>query len=393
MTQVCKRGLGMKSIWALGLAERQDGSGLLASLLFTDGWSIGESRPSLTLPYPVSLREHLRETRENILAHKKGTDGSEEKQETFRNMQFYAFDKLSREITSWFLQISRTLIDKTKILPSVVGFSGVRFLSEASSQEENSSQVVVETLSEKIHCPVVSNFERDDRTQGGTGEFVGAPYFQTLVWQAMKKGTLSSEKKVAIMTIEDQSKALILGPDIPPRGFVVGPGFCLVDELTQRVFQTIDFDGKMAGRGDLDNALVKKWIKDLSSEETCSSVERFRPCMEYCLRNLTPLDGIATLVAFTAQFIERRMKVYPDLKTLLLLGERATRNFFMQSLLSRKFSIILPRDIGWNTDFIESEIYAFLAVRRFYDIPVSYPTTKSLSKSFPVGQIFNFRKA
>lgn len=385
MTQVLKEGGNMESMWALGLAEQKDGNGVLASLLFSDGWSIGEARPSLAFPYPVSLQESLEDAHQRKHALKEESEGTEKEQ------YIHTVAALSREVTNWFLQVARTLIDKTKILPSVIGFSGPGLLSEEGYEEKTAQQAIVETLSAKIRCPAVSNFVEDDQAHGGTGQFIGASYFQTFIQQAMKKNILQEEKQVAVMTIENEATALILGPDSPPIGFVVGPGFCLVDEFTQRVFQTFDLDGKIAGRGDLDSTLVKKWIKELPPEGECPPAETFRPYVEYCLKNLVPLDGISTLVAFTTQVIERRMRAYPDLKTVLLFG-RATQNFFMQSLLSRKFSIILPKDIGWNTNFLESEMNAFLAVRRSYGMSISYPTTTGVEKPIPVGRICAFQR-
>lgn len=378
----------METVWALGLAEQADGSGILASLLFTDGRKVGAARPSLAFPYPVSLRENLEELRQSAknLSKAEGTQGRAPSLEIAA--QAHTAKKLSQEVMNWFLQIARTLIDKTKIVPSVVGFSGLH----NSLGETDVPQEIAEALSSRIRCPVVSDFQKDDQEHGGTGRFIGAAYFQTLVHQFMKRGLFHDEKQVAILTINDEATALILSADSPPVGRIVGPGFHLIDEFTQRVFQTLDIDGRIAGRGDLDSALIQKWLKEVPTEGACPPPEAFRPYVEYCLKNLVPLDGVTTLVAFSTQFIERRMKIYPNVRTVLLFG-RATQNFFMQSLLSRKFAIVLPRDIDWNTDFLEAETCAFLAVRRLHELSISYPTTTGVEKPIPVGRLTSFNRA
>lgn len=364
----------MESMWSLGLAEQNEGHGVQATLLFTDGQTIGEMHPSLAFPYPVALSEKLEAAKQN---------------EALPPAQK---ETLKKEIANWFLQVSRTLIDKTKILPSLVGISGPKLKGTDSSDLE-----LAQSLVSKIQRPVVYDFQQEDRKFGGTSQFLEATYIQSLVRQAMQAGKIQEVKRLAVVEIEDEAVALLLARNGLPEAVVLGPGFRLVDEFTQRTFQTLDEEGKMAGRGDLDSALLKKWFKEIAAREETTPEqalpqEAFLPYVEYCLKNLLPLDGVATLVALTAQMIERRLKGYPGLKTLLLVG-RGAKNFFLQSLLSRKFTVILPREIGWNTSFLNAEVQAFLAVRRFYALPTVFQLEEgNATKPVSIGTIYPYER-
>ena len=51
--------------------------------------------------------------------------------------------------------------------------------------------------------------------------------------------------------------------------------------------------------------------------------------------------------------------------------------------------IIVLKNFGLDPDFIESELIAYLAARRYYNLPITYPETTGVSKPSIGGLIYN----
>jgi anhydro-N-acetylmuramic acid kinase len=73
-------------------------------------------------------------------------------------------------------------------------------------------------------------------------------------------------------------------------------------------------------------------------------------------------------------------------KRWLVTGGGRLNETFMEGLRKALGVSVEPVEaVGWNGDFLEAELFAFLAVRSLYGLPLSLPTTTGVPQPMPGG--------
>ena len=110
-----------------------------------------------------------------------------------------------------------------------------------------------------------------------------------------------------------------------------------------------------------------------------------------CIRDRSLEDGCATITDFTAYLIAEGLKYISQknsIKFLLCGGGRKNINLIncISAYLSNESNITLETIDNYNLkgDYIESQAFAFLAIRSFLNLPISFSTTTGC-KEFTVG--------
>ncbi len=59
------------------------------------------------------------------------------------------------------------------------------------------------------------------------------------------------------------------------------------------------------------------------------------------------------------------------------------------SMLRKRLDATVLRgdDVGWSTDAIEAQAFAYLAVRTLKGLPLTFPTTTGVSRAIPGGVV------
>ena len=98
------------------------------------------------------------------------------------------------------------------------------------------------------------------------------------------------------------------------------------------------------------------------------------------IKDLSLEDGVATLTEFTAQIIISAIKT-PDYykEKIILCGGGRKNNFLVDKLKEESDRIKLIDDYGIDGDFVESQAFAYLAIRSYIDLPISFPETTGCS--------------
>ncbi len=94
-------------------------------------------------------------------------------------------------------------------------------------------------------------------------------------------------------------------------------------------------------------------------------------------------DGLATLTNFTANIISDSLKNFinhtnSNIEQIVVCGGGRKNKFLMKSLknnLKKNISIKLIDDYGIDGDFIESQAFAYLAIRCIEKLPITFPST------------------
>ena len=94
-------------------------------------------------------------------------------------------------------------------------------------------------------------------------------------------------------------------------------------------------------------------------------------------------DGAATLTSYTAAIISNAINRIGSRGKIVVCGGGRKNNFLMKKILETlKTSqpVELIDKFGIDGDFIESQAFAYLAVRSYLKLPISFPDTTGCSK-------------
>jgi len=109
------------------------------------------------------------------------------------------------------------------------------------------------------------------------------------------------------------------------------------------------------------------------------------------VKNLSTEDGAATLTEFTAQVIILALKSEDRSDKEIILCGGGRKNIFLVSNLKKKIkNLKLIDEYGVDGDFVESQAFAYLAVRSYLNLPISFPETTGVSKPTNGGILINY---
>ena len=111
------------------------------------------------------------------------------------------------------------------------------------------------------------------------------------------------------------------------------------------------------------------------------------------VKNLSFKDGAATLTELTAvNTLEWAEKYFVEESILILCGGGRKNKFLIERL--KKYSnqffkgrIKMIDEFGVDGDFIESQAFAYLAIRSYLKLPISFPHTTGCMKPCTGGEI------
>ena len=111
------------------------------------------------------------------------------------------------------------------------------------------------------------------------------------------------------------------------------------------------------------------------------------------LRSLSLEDSIATLSELTSQTIVNALNFFNSRPNQIILcgGGRNNKYIFQRT---KELSNILTKNIDYykvDGDFIESQAFAYLAIRSFLKKPISFPETTGVLKPSTGGDYIEFK--
>ena len=106
------------------------------------------------------------------------------------------------------------------------------------------------------------------------------------------------------------------------------------------------------------------------------------------IKDLSLEDGAGTLTEFTAQIIISALKAADRNKEkIILCGGGRKNNFLIKKLKDENSVIKLIDEYGVDGDFVESQAFAYLAIRSYLNLPISFPETTGVRKPCVGGEI------
>ena len=157
-----------------------------------------------------------------------------------------------------------------------------------------------------------------------------------------------------------------------------------------------DEDGNYATSGKVDDLILNQAIDNFEIKSFDKSLDVKDFDLSF-VKGLSFEDGCATLTKFTAYLISDGLKKIDKKNKIIsndyiLCGGGRKNNFLIKSILEflDNKSINLTNIDNYNFDgnFIESQAFAFLAIRSYLDLPISFPNTTRCKKAVSGGEVF-----
>jgi anhydro-N-acetylmuramic acid kinase len=364
----------MEKIYSsLGLMSGTSMDGIDASIIKSNGEDKYETVFDQYFEYDEEIYRELVDIRSKINSSKNLKENS------------VAINTLERKITLFHSKICKQIIEECALDIDLIGFHGQTIfhsVNEKISRQLGDGNLLSSILEKKV----IYNFRKNDIIYGGQGAPLAPIFHQLLVKQNKIKLpvcilNIGGIANITIVSSED-SKDL--------KSYDIGPGNCLLDEWVRKHSkERYDKNGVLAKSGKSSETILNQAIDNFDfikkNNNLSFDVKDFN--LNF-VRGLSLEDGLSTLVNFTASIIhesiinENNSFKDKNLKVLICGGGR--KNLSLVHAIKKK----LPKDINLNLiddykidgDFVESQAFAYLAIRSFLKKPNSFPKTTNVEK-------------
>ena len=373
-----------KSYYSLGLMSGTSMDGVDASIIRSDGKSKYKSILDKYFEYPRTIYNKLTTLRDKI----KSSKDLKKHQKQIKSAE--------KEITIFHAKAVNETLKKTKVNVDFIGFHGQTIFHNA--KEKISIQLGDGKLLSKLtKKKVVYDFRQNDLKNGGQGAPL-TPIFHNLLvkkkykaqlqfpWLFINLGGIAnytfiskhevSREAIAKRYDKEFEEYLIISEDS-------GPGNCLIDQWIKENSNLLyDKDGKIASLGKINNEVKNKMSSNLLKKKSYD-IKDFN--LSFC-KELSLKDGAATLVQFTADTLFNSINRYINgnwaIKVHIFISGGGRKNKFLIDKIKNKTSmkVKLIDDLGIEGDFVESQAFAYLAIRSYLKLPISFADTTGCEK-------------
>ena len=372
----------MRKNWiSLGLMSGTSGDGVDASLIKTNGLDEYEVHIDKYFEYDSNIYRNIHSLKEKIhkISHLDEFDSE--------------LNDLERKITIFHAKI----IEELKIDDgTIVGFHGQTIyhnFKDKISRQLGDGKLLSQLTKKKI----VYDFRSNDILNGGQGAPL-TPVFHNLIALQNK-----IDLPVCFLNIGGISNITIIKEKNNLNELFskdLGPGNCLIDAwVRNNSNKKFDEDGSLALSG-IKNEIIFEQAQELYANRESKKKLSFdtNDFDVSFARGLSLEDGVATLTDFTAAIIGQELTTIiknsnKKIKEILICGGGRKNKVLLKKIkenLSSNISLKLIDDYKVNGDFVESQAFAYLAVRSLMDLPISFPSTTGCNHPSKGGKCIDY---
>jgi anhydro-N-acetylmuramic acid kinase len=381
----------MKKIYtALGTMSGTSLDGIDLSVIRTDGEDHLSLESNNYLKFSNSLMQKIRNIKSKITSTN----------ECKKVIKSDEYKELSHEITLLHQEGIRQIAGYGKTHQiDIIGFHGITLWHKPI--DKYTHQIADAKLLKKSvkkyknlkNTKIIFNFRENDILNGGQGAPLTPIYHKAL----MKHLKIIDQRLIVniggITNVTYLNGGNVFSTDI-------GPGNCLIDQWVKKNFDK-DFDeyGKISLEGKVNLYLADNFLNKLKKQQKNKNISY--DISDFDLTEFSKLnskDGAATLSFITAKAILNFAKNL-DLKQIIICGGGSYNQAIINNLKKDRFNISLmshlsslgkPNPIlALDGDFVESQAFAYLAVRSYLNLPISFPETTGVKKPCMGGTILN----
>lgn len=238
-------------------------------------------------------------------------------------------------------------------------------------------------LARSVGRPVAYDFRAADVAAGGQGAPLVPVYHRALVEAA------GFAEPIVVVNIGGVANLTYVDGGAPV-AFDTGPGNALIDDtMFSRTGEKMDGGGLTAAAGKVNPAALAELLAHpFFALPPPKSLDR----NAFSSAAVAPLpleDAVATLTAFTAHSIVRALDHLPKQPKLVVLVGGGAHNLTLRWQLMQLLpcGLVVAEALGWSGDALEAQAFAYLAVRRLKNLPITFPTTTGVAEPLPGGLI------
>ena len=350
--------------------------GIDASIIKSDGEQFLEIIDDMYLKYDPKLRDKLKKTIDSC----------------FSKSQFSKLYKdikeVEKEMTIFHAKACKLIIKRNKeINVDLIGFHGQTIVhkpKEGYSIQIGNSRL----LSKMIKKTVVSNFRENDILNGGHGAPL-APLYHKLLLSKIKLSfplVFINIGGISNITYIESEKKLI--------SFDTGPGNYLIDQwIKSKSKMDYDDKGSIAQSGNLNKSILKKFLNNPYYNKKPPKSLDVKDFDLFDLNTLSLKDGSRTLSMLTVESICKSInKLKKSPKKILFSGGGRKNQFIIDNIKNNiNIPLHLIDEFKFDGDFIESQAFAYLAIRSYLKKVITFPGTTGVKKPCSGGTIYKIK--
>ena len=360
-----------KSYTSLGLMSGTSMDGVDASIIKSNGEDKYKVVFDEYFKYDIEIYEELVDIRNKINSSKDLETCS------------VPLSDIERKITLFHASICKKIINNFTSNIDLIGFHGQTIFHNAN--EKISKQLGdAHLLSGLLKKKVIYNFRENDILNGGQGAPLAPIFHQLLINQNQIRLPVCMLNIGGIANI-----TIITSKNINDlKSYDIGPGNCLLDEWVRKNSkERFDKNGELAQAGITNKIILNQAIDNFDSIKRHNKLSFDVKDFDLnFVRGLSLKNGLSTLTDFTAtiiyQSIINSIDLDNDTQLNILICGGGRKNLSLinsiKSKLSSNIKLSPIDDYKINGDFIESQAFAYLAIRSYLKKIISFPKTTNV---------------
>ena len=351
-----------KNLSALGFMSGTSGDGVDSSVIDSNGEDIINIKYNRFDPYPISLSKKIHDLKERI--------------SKMQDLLKYSLkvEELEREITDFHLDIA-TKINK-EIDYDLIGFHGHTIYH--NSDEKISKQIGLgDHLSTKTKKTVVYDFRQNDLKNGGEGAPLSPIFHLALIKSLFNKNRV--KMPISILNIGGIANITEIDKDFKIFSRDIGPGNCLIDMwIRKNSNKFYDENGKIAEKGTTDKFIFDQYLDNYYYSKISSKRSLDTNDFDVSFaKGLSLENGTATMTDLTSELLSKKI----GKSDIFVCGGGRKNKSLMKQLKNKiKNKLHFIDDLNIDGDYVESQAFAFLAIRSYLGLPISFPSTTNCKK-------------
>lgn len=305
---------------------------------------------------------------------------------------------LEKEITLFHARAVEIVLKEFKSSIDLIGFHGQTIFHEPKMKitKQLGDGKLLSQLTKK---KVVYNFRENDLTNGGQGAPLTPIFHNILANKINEKFNLGFP--IYILNIGGISNITItadknnLWNKDKIYAYDIGPGNCLIDDwIRNNSKKKFDKGGSIAKSGKLDKLILNQALENFSTVDNYEKSLDVKDFDIFFAKGLSLEDGTKTITEFTAKLISNGINYINSLdqsfsNNWLVCGGGRKNEYLLERIRKnhKEINLVPIEKYGINGDFIESQAFAFLAIRSLKGKPISFPTTTRCKQPLTGGVI------
>lgn len=360
----------IKPLNVLALMSGTSIESLKYALVSTDGVDIYQTYLSSQMPMPEFLRSKI------SLILGKNINVADDK---------ILIDSVDTDVTHLMEDIIREIIASSPQKVDLIAIEGPTITHNVA--EKYTYQLGKgREIFEQFQIPTVTHFHNADLSNGGQGSPITATYYHALA--------ANLEKPALFINIGGVSSLTYIGELGEMVAFDCGPGNAMLNDFMKKhAHIAMDYNGQMAATGTPNLKIVSGLMRhEFFEKMPPKSLDRnaFKDKEEH-FEGLSVADGAATIVDFIAESIYHSVITMLPQKPLtsLICGGGSLNPTLVRAIKQKlKKEDILAVASHDDVKADDAAAIAFLAARRFYNLPITFPSTTGVHAPLIGGKLY-----